>query len=621
MPTTVAPDLQFIRNLKEFGGDTLKSCYQCATCSVVCPISTDDNPFPRKEMIWAQWGMKDKLVTDPLVWVCHNCRDCTSYCPRGAKPGELLAAVRDYAIGHYAWPGVFGRFFNSSKFLPLLFGIPVILLGLILAVEGHLHIPEGRIVYSKLFSIHTVENTFIPLLVFVAIASIIGMRRFWGVISAQRAGETPVRGVVPALTWTIKDILTHSQFKKCSTEGKRYYGHLPMMYGFIGAAITTILVTVYYYVGIDTPLDLTDPVKVLGNLSAVGLLYGCGLLVLRRREKGPEERNNLPSTYFDILFLGILTAVAVTGTLTEVIRLSGVAVAAYPMYFIHLCLIFTLLGYLPYSKFAHILYRTVAMVHERMYEKEPVVVVAPPPTVEEVAEAAPAAVEPTAAAPAASQPTPVVAGAAGPAAGSKIGGTPPPAPTSKIGGTPPPAPGSKIGGTPPPAAGSKIGGTPPPAAGSKIGGTPPPAAGSKIGGTPPPAPGSKIGGTPPPAPGSKIGGTPPPAPGSKIGGTPPPAPGSKIGGTPPPAPGSKIGGTPPPAPGSKIGGTPPPPPGAKTGGAAPRPPAGAKPSGPPKPPPPGTGPPIGGPKIGGTPPPPPPSRPSAPPPKPPGGEK
>jgi quinone-modifying oxidoreductase subunit QmoC len=619
MPTTVAPDLQFIRNLKEFGGDTLKSCYQCATCSVVCPISTDDNPFPRKEMIWAQWGMKDKLVTDPLVWVCHNCRDCTSYCPRGAKPGELLAAVRDYAIGHYAWPGAFGRFFNSSKFLPLLFGIPVVLLGLILAAEGHLHIPEGRIVYSKLFPIHTVENTFIPLLVFVAIASIIGMRRFWGVISAQRAGETPVRGVVPALTWTIKDILTHSQFKKCSTEGKRYYGHLPMMYGFIGAAITTILVTVYYYIGINTPLELTDPVKLLGNLSAVGLLYGCAILVLRRREKGPVERNNLPSTYFDILFLGILTAVAVTGTLTEVVRLSGVAGLAYPTYFVHLCLIFTLLGYLPYSKFAHILYRTVAMVHERMYEREPVVVVAPPPPVEEVVEAVPAEAAPAPQAPAA-QPTPVVAGAAGPAAGAKIGGTPPPAPASKIGGTPPPAPGSKIGGTPPPAPGSKIGGTPPPAPGSKIGGTPPPAPGSKIGGTPPPAPGSKIGGTPPPAPGSKIGGTPPPAPGSKIGGTPPPAPGSKIGGTPPPAPGAKIGGTPPPSPGAKIGGTPPPP-GAKIGGAPPPPPGGAKPSGPPKPPPAGSGPPSGGPKIGGTPPPPPPSRPSAPPPKPPASDK
>jgi len=608
MPTMVAPDLEFIRNLKQFGGDTLKSCYQCATCSVVCPISTDDNPFPRKEMIWAQWGMKDKLVTDPLVWVCHNCRDCTSYCPRGAKPGELLAAVRDYSIGHYAWPGVFGRFFNSSQFLPLLFGIPVILLGLILAAEGHLHVPEGRIVYSKLFSIHTVENTFIPLLVFVAVASIIGMRRFWGVVSAQRAGETPVRGVVPALTSTVKDILTHSQFKKCSTEGKRYYGHLPMMYGFIGAAITTIIVTIYYYMGRPTPLPLYDPTKILGNLSAVGLLYGCGLLILRRREKGPEERNNLPSTYFDILFLGILTAVAVTGTLTEVIRLSGVATVAYPMYFIHLCLIFTLLGYLPYSKFAHILYRTVAMVHEKMYEKEPVVVVAPPPPVEEAVVAAPAAVAPTAAVSLTAQPTPVVAGAAGPATGAKIGGTPPPAPGSKIGGTPPPSPGSKIGGTPPPAPGAKIGGTPPPAPGSKIGGTPPPSPGSKIGGTRPPAPGSKIGGTPPPSPGSKIGGTPPPSPGAKIGGPPPPAPGAKIGGTLPPAPGAKIGGSPPPAPGAKIGGAPPPPP------------AGAKPSGPPKPPP-GSGPPIGGPKIGGTPPPPPPSRPGTPPPKPPSSER
>ena len=607
MPTTVAPDLEFIRNLKQFGGDTLKSCYQCATCSVVCPISTDDNPFPRKEMIWAQWGMKDKLVTDPLVWVCHNCRDCSSYCPRGAKPGELLAAVRDYAIGHYAWPGIFGRFFNSSAFLPLLFGIPVVLLGMILAAQGRLHVPEGRIVYSKLFSIHTVENTFIPLLVFVAIASIIGMRRFWGVISAQRAGETPVRGVVPALTSTLKDILTHSQFKKCSTEGKRYYGHLPMMYGFIGAAITTILVTVYYYAGIDTPLDLTDPVKILGNLSAVGLLYGCGLLVMRRFQKEPEERNNLPSTYFDWLFLGILTAVAVTGTLTEVMRLSGTATVAYPMYFIHLCLIFTLLGYLPYSKFAHILYRTVAMVHEKMYEKEPVVLVVPPlPVVEEV-EAAPTEVAPTVKAPAAPQPTPVVAGAAGPVARAKIGGTPPPPPGSKIGGTPPPAPGAKIGGTPPPAPGSKIGGTPPPAPGAKIGGPPPPAPGSKIGGTLPPAPSSKIGGTPPPAPRAKIGGAPPPPPGSKIGGTPPPAPGSKIGGTPPPAPGAKIGGPPPP-PGAKIGGAPPPP-------------AGAKLAGPPKPSPAGSGPIIGGPKIGGTPPPPPPSRPSAPPPKPLAGEK
>jgi len=67
----VDPELKAIKEIQAVGGDTLKKCYQCATCSTVCPLSSDEAPFPRKQMILAQWGFKDRLVNDPAIWLCH----------------------------------------------------------------------------------------------------------------------------------------------------------------------------------------------------------------------------------------------------------------------------------------------------------------------------------------------------------------------------------------------------------------------------------------------------------------------------------------------------------------------------------------------------------------------
>ncbi|MEN8151969.1 MAG: 4Fe-4S dicluster domain-containing protein, partial [Planctomycetota bacterium] len=76
----VSPNLEFVNELIDGGADTLKQCMQCANCSVACELSPDDSPFPRREMILAQWGQKDELIEDPNIWMCFGCTDCSIQC-------------------------------------------------------------------------------------------------------------------------------------------------------------------------------------------------------------------------------------------------------------------------------------------------------------------------------------------------------------------------------------------------------------------------------------------------------------------------------------------------------------------------------------------------------------
>ena len=98
--------------------------------------------FPRKEMVWVQWGLKDLALSNSSIWACHDCAICTSYCPREAQPAQVMAALREYSIEHYAVPRVMGRMLGESKFLPLLFAIPALIFGAILA--GSVTLPRCR---------------------------------------------------------------------------------------------------------------------------------------------------------------------------------------------------------------------------------------------------------------------------------------------------------------------------------------------------------------------------------------------------------------------------------------------------------------------------------------------
>ncbi|HET7874162.1 MAG TPA: respiratory nitrate reductase subunit gamma, partial [Methylomirabilota bacterium] len=145
--------------------------------------------------------------------------------------------------------------------------------------------------------------------------------------------------------------------------------HLAVFWGFMGLVVTTASVGVGIYAfGYLTPWPFWHPVKILGNLSGAAVIIALSVFLWRRiADKSAAGK----STYSDWLFLAVLLLTTLTGFFSQWLRLADIRWFAYPVYFIHLLLVFFLLVYIPYSKFAHIVYRTLAMWHTASAGRQP----------------------------------------------------------------------------------------------------------------------------------------------------------------------------------------------------------------------------------------------------------
>lgn len=363
------PDLDFKRQILALDAGDLSRCYQCGTCSVVCPLSTADNPFPRKEMIWVQWGLRERALASPSIWLCHQCSTCTAYCPRDAKPASVMAALRDASRAHFAVPAFLGRALADPRYLPLLFAAPLLVFLALLAWLGHLgSLPDGQIVYSKLIPILYVEAVMVVFVGLAVLGALAGGVRYWRAMAAAPGADqhAPQAVLVP----TLLTILRHRRFAECESKapgtrethkGHLHRTHLAVLWGFLGLVVTTTAVGIGIYgFGYPTPWPLWHPVKILGNVSGIAVIAAVAVFAWRRIADGRRAGKN---TYADWLLLAVLLLTALTGLACEALRLADLPRLAYPMYVVHLIMVFFLLVYLPYSKFAHLVYRTTAMLH------------------------------------------------------------------------------------------------------------------------------------------------------------------------------------------------------------------------------------------------------------------
>jgi heterodisulfide reductase subunit C len=85
------------------GGENITRCFACGTCAAGCPVTHVDEEYNCRKIIrQVLFGMREKVLTSPLIWFCLTCYRCTARCPQEVNFADVMKAIRYLAVkeGH-----------------------------------------------------------------------------------------------------------------------------------------------------------------------------------------------------------------------------------------------------------------------------------------------------------------------------------------------------------------------------------------------------------------------------------------------------------------------------------------------------------------------------------------
>ncbi|MFQ6080885.1 MAG: 4Fe-4S dicluster domain-containing protein [Candidatus Bathyarchaeia archaeon] len=90
------------------GAERIMLCFQCGTCTADCPIARfSDSYRPRKLMRMTQLGLKDRVLSSDVIWLCAACFTCVDHCPQDVEIASVLRALRNLAVKEGYMPVVY----------------------------------------------------------------------------------------------------------------------------------------------------------------------------------------------------------------------------------------------------------------------------------------------------------------------------------------------------------------------------------------------------------------------------------------------------------------------------------------------------------------------------------
>ncbi|HEU5434546.1 MAG TPA: tricarballylate utilization 4Fe-4S protein TcuB, partial [Thermomicrobiales bacterium] len=315
-----------------------------------------------------------------LANLCFDCRDCYYAC-QFAPPHEfavnvpqIFAEIRADSYRAYSWPAAArGLFRENARAVAWITAVSAFLiLALVLLFRGP----------ATLFGVHVGPNAFyrvIPYAALVIVPSVIalsalgvfcrGARRFWRDTQSVPAGAL----ALGALAQTAGDIvrlryLNGGEAGGCNypdaafSQSRRWFHHLTF-YGFLlDFASTTTAAFYSHFLDWPAPYPLLSWPVVLGTVGGVLLVIGTGGLLYLKWRSDPDPAA-LRTHGMDVAFLALLFLASLTGLALLAWRETP---AMGTLLVVHLGFVAGIFITAPYGKFAHALYRSLAVARNAL---------------------------------------------------------------------------------------------------------------------------------------------------------------------------------------------------------------------------------------------------------------
>lgn len=364
----------FVQEVREYGRFDVSACMNCGSCTIVCNLSNDSSPFPRRTIQRTLLGLKDSLLGSLEPWLCYDCGDCSTSCPRQAEPRESMMTLRRYLAAQYDLTGLTSKLYLSKAWEigTLIFvGVLVLLLALLyhvyyveLALSDLVSTAMGMEHMFSMIELFTRVVYLIP--VFFLIVATFRMYRF--TMRKNKSVKIPLRLYLIEAKTMIVHLLSQKNIRKClsGTHKNRWIKHLLLVLGF--ALMSVILFFFLEWFQTDNIYPIYHPQRWLGYfVTAVMIIVPVDILIGRIKKREPLHKF---SEFSDLTLPILLFLTAVSGIAVHIFRYLEFSLTSHFAYTIHLAIAVPLLVIeMPFGKLSHVIYRPIAIYFQTVKEK------------------------------------------------------------------------------------------------------------------------------------------------------------------------------------------------------------------------------------------------------------